>query len=71
MRKRHLKIPDLTKKQVDICKKNETPIIIIGPNVRNLNDTENINNDININANNCSINNYFLNLNIGYANNNK
>ena len=70
----NLKIPDLTKKQVEACKKNEMPIIIIGPNSRNLNNSgniENIDNDININSNNSSINNYFLNLNIGYANNNK
>ena len=70
----NLKIPDLTKKQVESCKKNEIPIIIIGPNSRNLNNSgniENIDNDININSNNSSINNYFLNLNIGYANNNK
>ena len=65
----HLKIPDLNKKQVEKCRKNELPIVIIGPNIRNLNDTGNIDNDII--SNNSSINNYFLNLNIGYANNNK
>ena len=65
----HLKIPDLNKKQVDQCKKNEMPIIIIGPNINNLNNFENI--DKEIISTNSSINNYFLNLNIGYANNNK
>lgn len=65
----HLKIPDLTKKQVDECIKKEIPIVIVGPNIKNSKNIENIENE-NIN-NNSSINKYFLNLNIGFANNDK
>ena len=65
----HLKIGDLTKKQVDECLKKEIPIIIVGPNIKNVNNIENIENE-GIN-NNRSINKYFINLNIGFANNKK
>ena len=62
----HLKIKDLSKKEVEECKKNNIPIIIIGPNVKNTNSIENNNN---INIENSSINNYFLNLTIGFTEN--
>ena len=66
----HLLIKDLTKKQVDECKKNKIPIIIIGPNLKNINNEPNdINNENN--SNNSSINNYFANLNIGISENQK
>ena len=63
----HFKIADLTKKQVDECLKKEIPIVIVGPNIQNFNTSENIEN---MGINN-SINKYFLNLNIGFANNKK
>ena len=65
----HLKIRDLTKKQVDECLKKEIPIVIVGPNIKNVKYIENIEKE-GIN-NNSSINKYFLNLNIGFANNKK
>ena len=55
--KAHNKIKDLTKKQVNLCKNDELPILIIGPN--------NINNSLD--ENNYDINNYFSNLRVGYA----
>ena len=68
----HSKIKDLTKKQVEECLKKELPIVIVGPNVKNLTTVGEIENEINNNINNNnSINKYFLNLNIGFANNNK
>ena len=54
------KICDLTKKEIDLCKKNQTPIVIIGP-------TNNVT-DNNL-ENNTSLNKYFLELNIGFAEN--
>ena len=59
---------NLTKKEIDSCKKGEKPILIIGPK----NDNElnsNIGGIIEINDN--SINKYFLTLNLGFANNSK
>ena len=53
----HLKIGDLTKKDVNNIKKNQMPIVIVGPNI------------VNKNNENASINNYFSNLNIGMMNN--
>ena len=66
----HLLIKDLTKKQVEEIKKNKTPIVIVGPNVKNINNDPNIISNEN-NANNSSINNYFANLNIGNVDNQK
>ena len=54
------KICDLTKKEIDLCKKNQTPIVIIGA-------TDNVT-DNNL-ENNTSLNKYFLELNIGFAEN--
>ena len=66
----HFLIKDLTKKQVDECKKNKVPIIIVGPNIKNINNGQNnIGNENN--ANNISLNNYFPYLNIGIADNQK
>ena len=66
----HLLIKDLTKKQVDECKKNKTPIVIVGPNVKNINnEPNNISNENN--DNNSTINNYFAHLNIGIVDNQK
>lgn len=55
----HIKIKDLTKNQIDECIKKNMPIIIVGPNVKNLNKED------------YSINKYFLNSSIGFANNSK
>ena len=54
------KICNLSKKEIDLCKKNQTPIVIIGP-------TDNVNHN-NL-EDNTSINRYFLELNIGFADN--
>ena len=54
------KICDLTKKDIDLCKKNQAPIVIIGP-------TNNVT-DNNL-EDNTSINKYFLELNIGFVDN--
>ena len=60
-----LKIKDLTKKQVEECIKKKIPILIVGPNINNIINDDNIEN-INENTNN-NINKYFLNLNIGFT----
>ena len=60
----HLKIKDLNKKEVEECKKKNIPIVVIAPNIKNRNNMEN-----NISIENSSINNYFLNLTIGFTDN--
>ena len=55
---------NLTKKQIESCKKHEIPIVVIGPNNKNIENEDNM-------INNNSINKYFLNLNLGFANNSK
>jgi hypothetical protein len=60
----------LTKKEIESCKKGDTPILIIGPN----NDSDLNNNSegiIEINNNDNSINKYFLSISLGFANNSK
>ena len=64
----HLKIKDLNKKEVEECKKKNIPIVVIAPNIKKRNNMENNNN---ISIENSSINNYFLNLTIGFTDNNK
>ena len=62
-------ILDLTKKEVDSCKKGDIPILIIGPNEETIsNNNEGI---IEINDNENSINKYFITINIGFSNNSK
>ena len=61
---------NLTKKEIDSCKKGDTPILIIGPS-----DESDFNNNneeiIETNNNDNSINKYFLSINLGFANNSK
>ena len=59
---------NLTKKEIESCKKGDYPILIIGPN--NDSDLNNNNGGI-IEINENSINKYFLTINLGFANNNK
>ena len=61
---------NLTKKEIESCKKGDTPILIIGTS----NDSDLKNNNegiIEINNNDNSINKYFLSINLGFVNNNK
>ena len=55
----HLKYRDPSKKEIESCKKDDTPILIIGPT----------NSEDNIDDNN--LNKYFLELNIGFLEKNK
>ena len=63
--KSHL-IKSLNKKQINLCKNSEIPIIVMGPNNINLNIIMNNvhNNESNVKLN--EINKYFMNISIGY-----
>ena len=61
---------NLTKKEIDSCKKGDTPILIIEPSDDiDLNNNSEGTNEINNNDN--SINKYFLTISLGFANNSK
>ena len=62
---------NLTKKEIDSCKKGDLPILIIGPNTNDSSLNNNNEGIIEINNNDNSINKYFLSLNLGFANNSK